>query len=74
MSAITEGTAIPQVSTGNSYAINAHRFASPKIIVYVTHNYYLEYLMLSGIFFGWLLSIVCVATAAQILGLGRQVK
>ncbi len=74
MSALNNGTAIAQASTGRNYAINTRDSHGPKIIVYVTHDYYLAWLASEGIFFTWLASIVCLSIVAQFLGLGRQTK
>jgi hypothetical protein len=74
MSAINNSTAVAQASTGHNYAINTQRFLGSKIIVYVTHDYYLAWLASESIFFAWLASIVCISIVAQILGFGRQAK
>jgi hypothetical protein len=72
MSALNNGTAIAQASTGRNYAINAQRFLGPKIIVYVTHDYYLTWLASEAIFFAWIVSIVFFSIVAWSLGLRRQ--
>jgi hypothetical protein len=72
MSALNNGTAIAQASTGRNYAINAQRFLGPKIIVYATHDYYLTWLASEAIFFAWIVSIVFFSIVAWSLGLRRQ--
>jgi hypothetical protein len=74
MSAINNGTAVAQASTGHNYAINAQKFLGQKIIVYVTHDYYLAWLTLEAVFFAWIASIVCLSIVARCLGLGGQAK
>ena len=72
MSAINNGATGSR--TGHNYVVNAQRFLGSKLIVYVTYNYYMAYLISASIFFLWGVSIVCTLTAAQILRLGKQVK
>jgi hypothetical protein len=74
MSAINNGTTTPQISTGHIYAINAQRFADPKLIAYVTYNYHISYLISSSIFFIWLVSIIVIAAVVLVFGLNKQVK
>jgi heme/copper-type cytochrome/quinol oxidase subunit 2 len=74
MSAINNSTEVAQESTGHNYPISAQIFASPKLIVYVTRDYYIAWLASEAIFFAWLASIVCISIVAEILGFGRQAK
>jgi hypothetical protein len=68
MSAIHNGTELPNIAMGHVYPMQAQRFHSPELIVYVTSAYYKTYAIAGGILFAWVVGFVCSLIVLRVLG------